>query len=145
MQYSKILIAVDSSPHAMHAAKMGFALAHQLRATIGLVFVIDKNKESMNADVGMTFEQSQTILLKQAEENINQLIKMYEGAEAVLRFTPEGFPKKEIINTANEWGADLIVMGTHGRTGLANMMVGSVTEYVIKHSSIPVMVVPKIN
>lgn len=144
MQYSKILIAVDSSPHAMHAAKMGFALAHQLRATVGLIFVIDKNKELINADLGIMPEQSQTILIKQAEENIEQLIKMYDGVEEVLRFTPEGFPKREIINTAKEWEADLIVMGTHGRTGLVHMMMGSVAEYIIKHASIPVMVVPKI-
>ena len=144
MQYSKILIAVDSSPHAMHAAKMGFALAHQLKATIGLIFVIDKNKEVINADLGIMPEQSQTILIKQAEENIEQLIKMYDGVEEVLRFTPEGFPKKEIINTAKDWDADLIVMGTHGRTGLAHMMMGSVAEYVIKHAGVPVMVVPKI-
>ena len=144
MQYSKILIAVDSSPHAMHAAKMGFALAHQLKATIGLLFVVDRNREVINADLGITPEQSETVLLKQAEETIEQLIKMYDGVEGVLRFTPEGFPKKEIINTAKEWEADLIVMGTHGRTGLAHMMMGSVAEYVIKHASVPVMVVPKI-
>lgn len=127
----------------MHAAKIGFALAHQLKAAIGLQFVIDRNKEVINADLGITPEQSETILLKQAEETIEQLIKMYNDVEEVLRFTPEGFPKKEIINTANEWEADLIVMGTHGRTGLAHLMMGSVAEYVIKHSTVPVMVVPK--
>jgi len=144
MQYSKILIAVDSSPHAMHAAKMGFLLAHQLKATIGLLFVIDRHREVINADLGITPEQSETVLLKQAEETIDQLIKMYDGVEDVLRFTPEGFPRKEIVNTAKEWEADLIVIGTHGRTGLAHMMMGSVAEYVIKHASVPVMVVPKI-
>lgn len=96
----------------------------------------------INADLGIMPEQSQTILIKQAEENIEQLIKMYDGVEEVLRFTPEGFPKIEIINTAKEWGADLIVMGTHGRTGLLHLLMGSVAEYVIKHSAIPVMVVP---
>ena len=144
MKYKKILIAVDSSPHAMHAAKMGFALAHQLKAAIGLLFVVDRNREVINADLGITPEQSETVLLKQAEGTVEQLIKMYDGVEKVLRFTPEGFPKKEIINTAKEWEADLIVMGTHGRTGLAHLMMGSVAEYVIKHSTIPVMIVPKI-
>ena len=142
MAYQKILIAVDSSAYAMNAAKKGFELAHQLNATIGLKYVIDRNKESVNVEVGITPEESQTVLLKQAEENISQLIKMYDGIDQVFRFTPEGFPKKEIINTAKEWGADLIVMGTHGRTGLAHMMMGSVAEYVIKHTAIPVMVVP---
>jgi nucleotide-binding universal stress UspA family protein len=142
MSYKKILIAIDSSSYSMNAAKKGFELAHQLEAKIGLVFVIDKNKEVINADLGIMPEQSQTILIKQAEENIEQLIKMYDGVDEVLRFTPEGFPAKEIINTAKEWDADLIVMGTHGRTGLAHLLVGSVAEYVIKHIDIPVMVVP---
>jgi nucleotide-binding universal stress UspA family protein len=142
MSYQKILIAVDSSAYSMNAAKKGFELAHQLNATIGLIYVIDRNKESVNVEVGITPEQSQTVLLQQAEENISQLIKMYDGVEEVMRFTPEGFPKKEIINTAKEWGADLIVMGTHGRTGLTHLLVGSVAEYVIKHAGVPVMVVP---
>ncbi|MBK7100027.1 MAG: universal stress protein [Sphingobacteriales bacterium] len=43
---------------------------------------------------------------------------------------------------AKDWEADLIVMGTHGRTGLSYLILGSVSEYVIKHSAVPVMVVP---
>lgn len=143
MKYKKILIAVDNSAYSLNAAKKGFVLAHQLKATVGLVQVIDKTKEVMSADLGITSEQSQSVLIKQAEENIRQLIKMYDNVEEVLRFTPEGFPKDEILNTANEWEADLIIMGTHGRTGLAHLLVGSVAEYVIKHAGIPVMVVPK--
>lgn len=141
MSYQKILIAVDSSAYSMSAAKKGFELAHQLNAMIGLIYVIDRNKESVNVEIGITPEQSQTILLQQAEENISQLIKMYDGVDQIMRFTPEGFPRKEIINTAKEWGADLIVMGTHGRTGLTHLLVGSVAEYVIKHAGVPVMVI----
>lgn len=143
MKYKKILISVDNSAHSLNAAKKGFALAHQLKATVGLVQVIDKAKEVISADLGITAEQSQSVLINQAEENIQQLIKMYDNVKEVLRFTPEGFPKDEILNTAKEWEADLIIMGTHGRTGLAHLLVGSVAEYVIKHAGIPVMVVPK--
>jgi nucleotide-binding universal stress UspA family protein len=125
----------------MNAAKKGFELAHQLNASVGLIYVIDRNKESMSVEVGITPEQSQTVLLKQAEENINQLIKMFNGVDEIFRFTPEGFPKDEIIKIAKEWGADVIVMGTHGRTGLTHLLVGSVAEYVIKHAGVPVMVI----
>jgi len=140
--YKKILIAVDSSAISLNAAKVGFELAHQLKASIGLIYVIDKTKEVFNTDLGITPEQSQSVLFKQAEENIEQLIKMYDGVDAVLRFTPEGFPKEEILNTAKEWEADLIVMGTHRRTGLSHLLTGSVAEYVLHHSKIPVLVVP---
>lgn len=143
MMYNKILIAVDSSPYSLLAAKKGFALAHQLNATIGLISVINKSKEVINADLGITPEQSESVLIKQAEETIDQLIKMYNEVGNVFRFTPEGFPEKEIINIAREWEADLIVMGTHGRTGLWHLLVGSVAEYVLKHAHIPVMIVSK--
>lgn len=142
MAYKRILIAVDNSSNSLRAAKKGFELAQQLRADVGLVFVVDKSKEVVNADLGITPEQSATALLKQAIDTIEQLIKLYDGVTDVYRFTPEGYPKQEIISTANEWGADLIVMGTHGRTGLSHLLLGSVAEYVIKHAQVPVMVVP---
>lgn len=142
MSYQKILIAIDSSAHAMEAAKRGFEVAHQLNAIVGLIFVIDKTKEGVNADLGINPDNSQLILIKQAEESISQMIKMYDGVSEVVRFTPEGLPQEEIINTSKEWEADLIVIGTHGRTGLISLLMGSVAEYVMKHASIPVMIVP---
>ena len=143
MLYKKILIAVDSGSHSFNAARKGFELAHQLKATTGLIYVVDRNKEVINADLGITPEQSQTVLLKQAEENIEQLIKMYDGIEEVFRFTPEGFPEKEIINIAREWGADLIVIGAHRRTVLSHLLTTSIADYVIKHAEVPVLVVSK--
>ena len=141
-QIKKILIAVDSSSCSIHAAKKGFALAHQLHASIGLLFVIDRNKETVSADLDITPEESQTILLKRAEETLDQLIKMYGGKGGeIFRFTPEGIPKEEILATSLQWNADLVVMGTHGHTGLQHLLMGSVAEYVIHHSTRPVMVV----
>ncbi len=142
MPYNKILIAIDNSSHSLKAAKEGFALAHQLKAAVGLVFSIDKGKEVLNGDLGITPEQSSTALLTEAEETIAQLINMYDGVDEVIRFMPERFPKKEIVKISREWEADLIVMGTHGRGGLQHVMVGSVAESVIKHSLVPVMIVP---
>jgi hypothetical protein len=56
-------------------------------------------------------------------------------------FTPIGLPKEEILNTAKEWQADLIVMGTHGRTGLLHLVMGSVAEHIVRHATVPVLVV----
>lgn len=55
---------------------------------------------------------------------------------------PEGFPKEEILNTAKEWEADVIVMGTHGRTGLSHFFQGSIAEHVVRHARVPVLVIP---
>lgn len=94
---SKILIAVDSSACALNAAKKGFALAHQLNATVGLIFVVDRSKEAISADLDITASESETVLLKQAEETLTQLAKLYDGQGEVFRFTPEGNPKEEIM------------------------------------------------
>ncbi|MGN6214498.1 MAG: universal stress protein [Agriterribacter sp.] len=140
--YKKILIAIDNSAHSMKAAKAGFALAHALRATIGLLYVVDKSKEVINADLGITPQQSGTVLLNEAEKTIEQFIRLYNGVDRIERFTPEGFPEQEIINISKEWEADLIVMGTHGRTAIGKILTGSVAEYVIRHSTIPVLITP---
>jgi nucleotide-binding universal stress UspA family protein len=140
-QIKKILIAVDNSSCSMRAAKKGFALANQLNASVGLLFVIDRDKETVSADLGITPEESQTVLLRRAEETLDQLVKMYGGTSEIFRFTPEGIPKEEILAASQQWNADLIVMGTHGHTGLQHLLMGSVAEYVIHHSTRPVMVV----
>lgn len=142
MEYQKILIAVDDSSYSMKVAKAGFAMAHRLHAMIGLVFVINKSNEVFNTELGITTEQSKTVLLNEAEIAIDQYIKMYDGTGEIFRFMPEGFPEKEILNIANEWKADIIVMGTHCRTGLSRMLSGSLTDHIVRHAEIPVLIVP---
>jgi nucleotide-binding universal stress UspA family protein len=142
IKYKRVLIAIDDSSHSMKAAKTGFSLAHELKATVGLLFVVDKSKEVINADLGITPLESQTVLLNEAETTINQYINLYNGVEKIDRFTPEGRPEEEIINIAKEWRADLIVMGTHGRSGISKMLTGSVAEHVIRHATVPVLIAP---
>jgi len=141
MPYSKILIAVDSSEFSMQAAKKGLELAHQIGAKVALLFVVDTYKATGNIDAGILPEQAMIILKKEAEQTLDELAEMYNG-NAILKFMPEGHPTKDILKTAEIWEADLLVMGTHGRTGLLHLLVGSVAEYVVRHSKIPVMVVP---
>jgi nucleotide-binding universal stress UspA family protein len=142
MEYRKILIAVDDSVHSMKAARVGFAMAHRLKASIGLVFVINKSNEVFNTELGITTEQSKTVLLKEAEMTIDQYIKMYDGVDDIFRFMPEGFPEREILNVAKQWEADLIVMGTHARAGLSRMLSGSLADYIVRHAEIPVLITP---
>jgi nucleotide-binding universal stress UspA family protein len=142
MRCSKILAAIDSRPNSLRTAKIAFEFARQLNATVGLVYVVDRNKEIVNADIGITPEQSSTILLKQVQQVMDQMIKIYVKTDKVVQFMPEGFPKSEIVKIAREWEANLIMMGAHGKTGLFHSLVGSVTEYVMRHSGIPVMIIP---
>ena len=141
MSYSKILIAVDSSEFSMQAAKKGLELAHQTKAEVALIYVVDTSKAIGNIDAGILPEQAMVILKKEVEQTLDELSEMYNG-NSILKFMPEGHPTKDILKTAEIWGADLIVIGTHGRTGLMHLLVGSVAENVVRHSKVPVMVVP---
>lgn len=142
MSFKRILIAVNSGPFSLKAAKAGFDLAHALNAEVALLYVIDRNKESVNIEAGPTREESEMVLLKEAQDTIRQMISMYNGTGKVYEFTPEGFTNEEILNIAKEWEADMIVMGTHGRTGLSHLFSGSIAEHVVHHACVPVMVIP---
>ncbi|GAA4786825.1 universal stress protein [Olivibacter ginsenosidimutans] len=140
MNYKRILIAVDDSSYSMKAARVGFEMAHKLKAEVGILYVISKMKEQANPDLGTTEHQQHNLLLAEAENAIRQYIDLYDGIDKVYRFTPEGLPEAEIIHVAKEWDADMIVMGTHGRSGLSRILTGSIAEYVIKHAEIPVLI-----
>jgi nucleotide-binding universal stress UspA family protein len=141
MSFSKILIAVDSSEYSLSAAKTGIDLARQLSAQLALIFVVDNARTIHSADAGITPEESIVILKKEAQETLDQIIRMFHVTNSI-KFMPEGHPTEDIIKTAEIWNADLIVLGTHGRTGLIHLLKGSVVEHVLRQSKIPVMVVP---
>lgn len=142
MQFGKILIAIDDSAFSLRAAEAGFTLAQSTGAEVALVFVVNRSKQVVNADIGITAAESRNILLQEADKTIDQFIRMFGHQSRVYRFTPDGLPEKEIVNMAREWGADLIVLGTHARSGLQRILTGSVAEYVIRHARVPVMVAP---
>ena len=141
MPYEKILIAVDSSEYSMAAAKRGLELAHQLKAEAALIYIIDKSKALGSVDANILPNEALIVLKKEAEQTLEQLSKMYNGTD-LMKFMPEGHPADDIIKTSETWEADLIIMGTHRRTGLRHLLAGSVAEHVLRHSKIPVMVVP---
>lgn len=140
MPYEKILIAVDSSEYSMNAARKGLELAHQLNAKAALLYVVDTSKALGNIDAGILPAEALIVLKKEAEQTLDQLAKMYNGNE-LMKFMPEGHPTEDILKTAETWCADLIVIGTHGRTGLQHLLMGSVAEYIVRHSKTPVLVV----
>lgn len=141
MAYEKILIAVDGSEFSITAAKKGLELAHQLNARSYLVFVVDKTRAIGNPDAGITSQEALIVLKKEAEQMLDELARMYNGNE-LEKFMPEGNPREDIIKMAETLEVDLIVLGTHGHTGLRRILVDSVAENIVRHSAIPVMVVP---
>lgn len=126
----------------MNAAKKGFELAKTLQAQVAAVYVVDSAQAIANLDAGILPMDTEEIYQKEGEQTMKQLRELYQGSGELVQFLPEGNPQEEIINTAESWDADLLVLGTHSRTGLAHFLVGSIAESVVRHSKVPVLVVP---
>ncbi len=142
MAFQKILIAVNDESFSLKPAQTGIALAESLQAAVAMVFVIDQRLTLGNIETGITPNDALVLLRKEAENTLEQLIEKVGKGREIRRFTPEGRPTAEILSVADEWGADLIVMGTHGKSGLLQLIAGSISEYIKHHSKVPVLIVP---
>lgn len=142
MTYKKILIAVDSRENSIDVSKKGFELAEQLKAEAALIFVVDKSKATGDPDAGIMPNEALMVLKKEAQDTLEQLIRLNSRTKETMKFMPEGFPKEDILKTAEAWGADLIIVGIHGKSGFTLWAMGSITLHITLHSTIPVMIVP---
>ena len=136
----KILIAIDDGPTSEKVATYGFQLGCQLNAEIALISVVDTS--TLITDGGVTpaelAESIKTDLKKNQDLLIDKVFREYK----VWSFVEKGKPFEAILKVAGEWEADLIVLGTHGRTGLSHLIMGSVAEKVIRHSTKPTLIIP---
>ena len=142
MHFEKILIAVEDSPHSLEAANAGLQLANRVNAEIAIMCAINIGVTISSPEVIPTPIEIITVQREEAHSVIEKVKAMFKGKTPVHEFTPEGDPREEIVAIADQWGADIIVVGTHGRTGLTHLLMGSTAEYVVRHSKVPLMVVP---
>lgn len=140
----RILCPVDfseSSDHAIHYA-VAFATAYQ--AELHLLHVIHPPAYGVGADginIDITVQMTEYIE-KTSRERLHELAeKVRTGYPNTQEQVVAGVPFLEIIRTARALQADLIVIGTHGRTGLAHALIGSVAEKVVRKSPCPVLTV----
>lgn len=138
MPVQHILVPIDFSPNAEHAFDYTLRLARPLQARVTVLHVIEPllmgHRDplpylSMHELEGRIIEQVSTYQARIIAAGL-------KGDFAVLH----GVPYQVIVDTARTAQADLIVMGTHGRTGLAHVLVGSVAERVIQLAHCPVLV-----
>jgi len=134
---SQILVATDFSPQARRALGWARSLADVFGAKLVLLNVIDIFSL---AEIGCVMGGSDPLhlLREQAHQCMVELKTVTPDAQTVIR---EGSPRPVIVDAALELSCQMIVMGTHGRSGLAHVLLGSVAEYVVRHSKVPVLTV----
>lgn len=141
--FDQILVPTDGSDPAKPAVEMALDLAEIHGATLHALFIVDQPTSVSGMGEGFsglddlldTLEerghQATGAIVEQAKE------RNIETTAAVRR----GNPHDDILIYADEHDIDVIVMGTHGRTGVKRALLGSVTENVVRHSEIPVLTV----
>lgn len=140
MRFQQILVAVDGSEFAAHALQVASSMATALSAQIGLVHVIDV--KLVNAETGVPADQQWAMLRAGGQELLDTAAAAIPIHPHPLKFLREGTSWEEVVQSAREWPADLIVVGTHGRSGLRRLLFGSTAEGVVRHAPVPVVVVP---
>ena len=136
----KIVIAVDNDPTSERIALSGFQLGLQLNAEIALLSVVDLTM--LITEGAVTPKEFADITINDYKKNQQMLIDTVFKEHKIWTFVEEGTPSEVILNVAKEWDADIIVLGTHGRTGFSHLIMGSVAEKIVRHSEIPVFIIP---
>jgi nucleotide-binding universal stress UspA family protein len=140
----RILLAIDGSPHSQAAvdevARRPWPSKSQIRVMTVIQPYVPPATEFVLA--GATFQDIRRQQASSAEEITEGAAELLKKAgwstETAVR---EGDPRSTIVDEADEWGADLIVVGSHGRTGLTRWLLGSVAQAIVGHASCSVEVV----
>lgn len=138
----RILVAVDLSDPSIAALKTARALAEARGATLAIVHVV-----ASVGDVQPFFPQSYGInathtveLARLAGEALERRVSEVEGCSGAERFVELGIPYAEIVRRAEAWNADLVVVGSRGKTGISRALLGSVAEHVVRVAHCPVLI-----
>jgi nucleotide-binding universal stress UspA family protein len=138
-----ILVPTDFSDASSHAVSYAAALASSLHARVHLVHVLEEPLltpgpyEYPLPDMPARRER----LYQQALADLSEVASTFGGDVVVTSEVRGGAATDAILNAAVDYGADLIVMGTHGRTGLLHLLAGSVAERVTRLARCPVLAV----
>jgi nucleotide-binding universal stress UspA family protein len=145
--YRKIMVPLDGSALANQALVHARMLAAGLRAELILfraveevhTTVVRRHSTQLAAELDI---ETQPVLLKQAGKDLQKVIELLELRELKPQVVVEmGEPAEAIVNYARANPVDLIVMSTHGRSGLARLVYGSVAEKVLHLAPCPVLLV----
>jgi nucleotide-binding universal stress UspA family protein len=150
MAFQRILVPVDYSDHCLSALGYAAELAHRFGGKLDIVHVWDRPTYISDA-VLVGHGQSQRALGDMIRENAELDMKTFleklelpEGVLGAQRLL-SGDPASALLKEIEKEKYDVVVMGTHGRAGFAHLLLGSVTEKIIRHSPVPVLIVPRGN
>jgi len=135
----KILVPIDFSPHSNQVMKYASAIAQAFDATIILMHVVDSASYSVTDTFNIVNRRRPLETIARAL--LGSWAEQVDGGIRVQPHLATGFAYQEILKKTRKDQVDLIVMGTHGRTGLGHFFLGSVTEKIVRLAPCPVLTV----
>jgi nucleotide-binding universal stress UspA family protein len=153
IEMKKVLIALDYDKSAQKVAEIGYSLAYAMKAEVTLLHVIidpvyySSTEYSPILGFGGQLEVSPIKLdsaesLKMASEHFLDTVKKHLGGKDIKTLVKDGDFADSILEAAKKMHADIIVIGSHSRKWLQNIVIGSVSEKVLHHTDIPVFIIP---
>ncbi len=145
-EYKKVLFCTDFSENSDYAFGFAYGIAKRDGGKLYILHVIRENPQQASIEYVLDDETIAAIRRRIQEEMENQFrqhyVKYMENSVPFELVTRPGREDEEIIRFGREKGVDIIVLGTHGRTGASHVFFGSVAEKVLRHSPFPVFVIP---
>jgi nucleotide-binding universal stress UspA family protein len=141
MTAQHILVPTDFSEYADYALDYAIELAKALQARLTVLYVLHVSSLALGDAPPAVLDDTLTEMETNAQQRTQRALARVQQAGLQADSTiVEGIPFQVIIDTAESRDVDLIVMGTHGRTGLTHVLMGSVAEKVVRMAPCPVLV-----
>jgi nucleotide-binding universal stress UspA family protein len=137
--YDDILLPTDGSGAMSTVADHAGGMAREHDATLHLLYVVD-TASLTDLPMESSWEGLNQALREEGETALDEAAEEFGDLDVETSMV-EGSPARDIVEYADDEGCDLIVMGTHGRSGVDRLLLGSVAERVVRTSTVPVMTV----
>ena len=133
--YDRILVPTDGSAGTTHVALQAIDLAEQYGATLYTLYIVDDDTRTLLSGGGDE-------LRDRGRRAVDRIAKLADSHDVeTITEIREGDPAQTVLDYAGEVGANIIIAGTHGRSGVERRVIGSVAERLVRHANCPVMTV----
>lgn len=141
MTQLRIMIASDLSESSLSTIEEGIKLTHQLNGMAYIVNIVDNTMQYSSLMPGFTPLGNWEEIQHYAHDLLTEKTQRFGDVEKEV-VVKIGDPKKEIVELTRQLNVSYLVIGTHGRTGLSHLVIGSNAEYLIRHTTVPLVVIP---
>ncbi|MCS7229953.1 MAG: universal stress protein [Candidatus Kryptonium sp.] len=142
MRIKKILLPTDLSPASISAFKYAKSLAEKYGASIYVLYILENIPILAIHGLDLTLERVEKNMEENAKQQLEKIVKENLKTKSKVQiFIRKGVVDDEILKFADEKKVDLIVMGTHGRTGIEYTLLGSITEKIVRKAKCPVLTI----